>query len=197
MQKKRDGVPRKRLTTACYTELDEDLATLVYELGGGAALYALNKAPIMLPSRQTIAEARRELSLRITVGDVKVSDIMENIEVLIGTGDGNAGADSGPVLHSIVQDEIAGDGRLCYLEATDEIGGLCEHAASRLKTFKMGTDLSCAEEAVKAVRSGDIHVGKEFSVAAFARHSDKDYGAKPVLIFRLLGVTKSNRNLAF
>ncbi|KAK7001723.1 hypothetical protein R3P38DRAFT_2795761 [Favolaschia claudopus] len=144
-----------------YTEFDRELATLIYELGGGAALYALNKSPIMLPSRQTIAETRRELNLRITVGNVKVSDIMENIEVLFGDGDTT---DSGLVLHSLLQDEIAGDGRPCYLEDTDEIGGLCEHATNRLKTFKMGTDLSCAEEAVKAVRSGEIHVGKEFNI---------------------------------
>ncbi|KAJ7865464.1 hypothetical protein B0H14DRAFT_2280974, partial [Mycena olivaceomarginata] len=74
------------------------------------------------------------------------------------------------------QDEIAGEGRLCYLEETDEIAGLCEHASSWLKTFKMGDDLSCVEEAEKAIRA---HVGKEFGVAALARHAPDDYGAKP------------------
>ncbi|KAJ7799847.1 hypothetical protein B0H13DRAFT_1482102, partial [Mycena leptocephala] len=162
-----------------FTEFDRDLAILMYELGGGAALYALNKAPIMLPSRFTIAEARREQNLHITVGDIKVSDILENIEVLFS--DINTG-DSGPVLHTLSQDEIAGDGRLCYLDETDEIAGLCEHASARLKTFKMGDDLTSVEEAVKAVRAGDIHVGKEFSVAAFSRHAPDDYGAKPVLL---------------
>ncbi|KAJ6609772.1 hypothetical protein B0H10DRAFT_1689310, partial [Mycena sp. CBHHK59/15] len=77
------------------------------------------------------------------------------------------------------EDEIAADGRLCYLDETDEIGGLCEHATSRLKTFKMGTDLTCVEEAVKAIRAGDIHIGKEFSVAAFSRHAETNYSAKP------------------
>ncbi|KAK6971996.1 hypothetical protein R3P38DRAFT_2419542, partial [Favolaschia claudopus] len=33
-----------------YTALEMDLAILVYELGGGSALYALNKSPISLPS---------------------------------------------------------------------------------------------------------------------------------------------------
>jgi hypothetical protein len=74
---------------------------------------------------------------------------------------------------------VTGD-YLCYLEDTDEIGGLCEHATLQLKTFKIGDDLTCAEEAVKAVRAGDIHVRKEFSVAATARHAPDDYGAKPV-----------------
>jgi hypothetical protein len=62
-----------------YTEFEKDLAILIYELGGGAALYALNKAPIMLPSRHAIAEIRRNHSLRIAVGDVTVSALMENI----------------------------------------------------------------------------------------------------------------------
>ncbi|KAJ7471739.1 hypothetical protein FB451DRAFT_1036440, partial [Mycena latifolia] len=69
-----------------------------------------------------------------------------------------------------------------YLEDTDEIGGLCEHASSRLKTFEMGSDLTSIEDAVKAIQAGDIHVGKEFSVAAFSRHAPTDYGAKPVLL---------------
>ncbi|KAJ7479108.1 hypothetical protein FB451DRAFT_1131301 [Mycena latifolia] len=162
-----------------YTEFDVDLAILIYELGGGAALYALNKAPVMLPSRHTIADVRRQHSLRITVGDVKVTDILENIETLfndIEPGEYNR------VGHTLSQDEIAGDGRLCYLEDTDEIGGLCEHASSRLKTFKMGADLTSIEDTVKAIRAGDIHVGKEFSVAAFSRHAPTDYGAKPVLL---------------
>ncbi|KAJ7925363.1 hypothetical protein B0H13DRAFT_1600513, partial [Mycena leptocephala] len=140
---------------------------------------ALNKAPIMLLSRFTIAETRRELNLRITVGDVKVSDILANIETLFSGIDCE---DSGPVLHTLMQDEIAGDGRLCYLEDTDEIGGSCEHATPQLKTFKMGDDLTCAEEAVKAVRAGDIHVGKEFSVAAIARYAPDYYDAKPVVL---------------
>ncbi|KAJ7620027.1 hypothetical protein B0H17DRAFT_1340775 [Mycena rosella] len=162
-----------------YTEFDIDLAILIYELGGGAALYALNKAPVMLPSRHTIADVRRQHSLRITVGEVKVSDILENIEVLFN--DIEPG-EYDRVGHTLSQDEIAGDGRLCYLEDTDEIGGLCEHATSRLKTFKMGSDLTSIGDAVKAIRADEIHVGKEFSVAAFSRHAPTDYGAKPVLL---------------
>ncbi|KAJ7681305.1 hypothetical protein B0H17DRAFT_943220, partial [Mycena rosella] len=162
-----------------YTEFDKDLAILIYELGGGAALYALNKAPVMLPSRYTIADIRRQHNLRITVGDVKISDILENIETLFRDIDPG---EYGRVGHTLSQDEIAGDGRLCYLPETDEIGGLCEHATSRLKSFKMGSDLTSVEATVKAIRAGEIHVGKEFSVAAFSRHAPSNYSAKPVLL---------------
>ncbi|KAJ7787886.1 hypothetical protein B0H13DRAFT_1536094, partial [Mycena leptocephala] len=50
------------------------------------------------------------------------------------------------------QDEIAGDGRLCYLDHTNEIGGLCEHAVAELKTLKMGSNLTSIKAAVKAIR---------------------------------------------
>ncbi|KAK7005494.1 hypothetical protein R3P38DRAFT_3367443 [Favolaschia claudopus] len=86
------------------------------------------------------------------------------------------------VIHTISQDEIAGDGRPCYLVDSDEIGGLCEHASAELETVKMGTDLTAVTAAVRPVREGRVHVGKEFSVAAIARHAPTDYGAKPVLV---------------
>ncbi|KAK7025775.1 hypothetical protein R3P38DRAFT_2778574 [Favolaschia claudopus] len=164
-----------------YTSLaiDVDLATPIYELGGGAALHALNKAPISLLTRHTIAPTRQQLSLRITVGDVKLLDIMKNIEMLFKTV--NVG-ELGRVLITLSQDEVAGDGRPCYLDETDEIAGLCEHAHNELDSFKMGRDLTSVKAVVKAVRDGRVHVAKEFSVAAFARHSDSNYGAKPVLL---------------
>ncbi|KAJ7121698.1 hypothetical protein C8R44DRAFT_877079 [Mycena epipterygia] len=126
-----------------YTDFDRDLAILIYELGGGAALYALNKSPIMLPSRQTISAIRRNHSLRITVGDVKVSDVLENIEMLFRNVD------------------VAEQGRVCITLSQDEIAG---------------------DATVKAIREDRVHVGKEFSVAAFSRHAQSDYGAKPVLL---------------
>jgi hypothetical protein len=162
-----------------YTGLDKDLAVLIYELGGGAALYALNKAPISLPSRHTIADERRKISLRVTVGDIKLMEIMANIEMLFK--DINVGEHS-TVIHTLCQDEIASDGRLCYLDDTDEIAGLCEHANTELETLKMGNDLTAVQAVVKAIREGQVHVGKEFSVAAFAWHAATDYGAKPVLL---------------
>ncbi|KAJ7743351.1 hypothetical protein B0H16DRAFT_1561498 [Mycena metata] len=162
-----------------YTDFEKDLAILIYELGGGAALYALNKAPIMLPSRHAIADIRRSHSLRITVGDVEILEIMENIEMLFRN---TPVGEQGRVLITLSQDEVAGDGRLCYLPDTDEIGGLCEHAMAELESLKMGSDLTSVKAAAKAIREDRVHVGKEFSVAAFARQAESDYGAKPALL---------------
>ncbi|KAK7033867.1 hypothetical protein R3P38DRAFT_3500041 [Favolaschia claudopus] len=163
-----------------YTAFDKDLAILIYELGGGGALHALNKAPSMLPSRHTIANIRRKHRLRISVGEVTISSILENIEILF-KDDIEVGAHQ-RVGITLSQDEIAGDGRACYLPETDEIGGLCEHTISELDTHKVGCDLESIKAASRAVREGRVHVGKEFSVAAFSRHAESDYGAKPVLL---------------
>ncbi|KAJ7185989.1 hypothetical protein C8R46DRAFT_1025909 [Mycena filopes] len=92
-----------------------------------------------------------------TLGDVKISDLMENIEMLF-------------------RDTPVGE------QETDEISGLCEHATAELETLKMGSDLASVKAPVKAVRKDRVHVGKEFSVASFARHAQADYGAKPVLL---------------
>lgn len=126
-----------------------------------------------------IAPSRRALSLRPTVGKVKMHNVLENIETLFKDVEGD---EFTKVCHTLCQDEIAGDGRLCYLEKTDEIGGLCEHTITELETQKMGSDLTSIQAAVKAIRTDRVHIGKEFSVAAIARHSGTDYGAKPVLI---------------
>ncbi|KAK7026943.1 hypothetical protein R3P38DRAFT_3524460 [Favolaschia claudopus] len=163
-----------------YTDFDKDLAILIYELGGGGALHALNKAPSMLPGRHTIANIRWQHRLRISVGEVTISSILENIEILFK--DDIEVGEIQRVGITLSQDEIAGDGRPCYLPETDEIGGLCEHAISELDTHKVGCDLESIKAAARAVREGRVHVGKEFSVAAFSRHAESDYGAKPVLL---------------
>ncbi|KAK7016016.1 hypothetical protein R3P38DRAFT_2786407 [Favolaschia claudopus] len=162
-----------------YTDLDKDLAILAYEYGGDALLHALHRSPFAFPTRWTIADLCRSTSLSITVGPVKMMDLLRNIEILFK----DVSVDKeGRILHTLSQDEIAGDGRPCYLDGTDEIAGLCEHANTELDTLKMGSDLNAVHAAAKAAREGRVHVGKEFSVAAISRHSARDYGAKPVLI---------------
>jgi hypothetical protein len=37
-----------------YSDLELDLATTIYELGGGAALHALHNSPFAFPSRNTL-----------------------------------------------------------------------------------------------------------------------------------------------
>ena len=161
-----------------YSDLELDLATTIYELGGGAALHALHNSPFAFPSRNTLADRRKEFQLRISVDGVKMADIMSNIEIMfkdIRPGHKKVGM-------TLSMDEVASDGRPCYLSATDEIAGLCEHAASELPSCKMGKNLDVMRAVHRAVREGTVHIGKEVFVAALARNDNTDYGAKPILL---------------
>ena len=75
-------------------------------------------------------------------------------------------------------------GRPCYLPETDELDGLCEHAATEVPSVKMGKDLTASllSTFIQAVRDGKVHVAKGIFVAALARNDETDYGAKPVLL---------------
>ena len=162
-----------------YSDLELDLATAIYELGGGAALHALHKSPFAFPSRASIIDRRKDFQLRVTVGEVKMSDILANLETMfkdVDPGDRKVGM-------TLSMDEIACDSRLCYLALTDDIAGLCEHAVSNgLASAKMGANLDVMRTVQQAVRDGRVHVGKEILVVAMARNDELDYGAKPFIV---------------
>jgi hypothetical protein len=65
-----------------YLDLELDLAKMIYEFGGGAALHALHNSPFAFPSRSTIIERRQDFKLCITIGAVKMSDFLDNIETI-------------------------------------------------------------------------------------------------------------------
>ncbi|TFK16713.1 hypothetical protein FA15DRAFT_606525, partial [Coprinopsis marcescibilis] len=125
--------------------------------------------------QQTLTERRSEYKLQISVGDIQMSDLLYNIEVLFKN------VPESQVGITLCLDEVASDGRLCWIPGTDQIVGVCEHA-SHLETTRMGNDLSVVCTITDAVRHGTVHLGHEILVAAFARNAEEDYGAKPVLI---------------
>jgi len=160
-----------------YSELELDLATAIYELGGGAALHALHNSPFAFPSRTTLLDRRCDFRLQISVGSIMMVDLLANIEMMfkdIKPGHKKVGI-------TLSMDEVASDGRLCYLTETDDIAGLCEHA-SELLSVKMGNNLDVVRNIARAVKEGLVHIGQEVFVAAFARNDETDYGAKPVLL---------------
>ena len=79
-------------------------------------------------------------------------------------------------------DEVASDGRLCYLTATDEIMGLCECATEELNLVKTGKDLCVARAIRQAIQDRKVHVEQDIFVAAFAWNDKTDYRARPVLL---------------
>lgn len=160
-----------------YSSYEKNLAILMYEIGGGAALYALNHSMVSLPSRQTIAPMRKEFSLRISVAGLRITDIMENIRsVFEGYAPG-----AGKCLVNLCQDEIACESRPRWLAGTDTLYGLCEHAKS-LGDLRLGNDMTTLKRAAKAVKAGDVHIAHEVSVASFSLYHDTYYDAHPVLM---------------
>ncbi|THH31260.1 hypothetical protein EUX98_g2906 [Antrodiella citrinella] len=159
-----------------FREWELDLATTIYELGGGAALHALHNSPYAFPARTTILAQRQNLLPRISTGDIRMTDLLHNIKIMFeGTKPSRNGV-------TLMMDEVACDSRLCYLAEVDDIAGLCEHVSSKLKSVKMGNNLDVIHGIAAAVRKGEIHVGQEVFVAAIARNDETDYGAKPILL---------------
>lgn len=162
-----------------YSDYEKDLAVLVYELGGGAALYALNHSDLSLPSRFTIGPIRREFSLKVSKAGIRMTDLLENIRICFE----NYAPNVGKCGVNLSQDEIScGEGRVRWDPNTDQVLGLCEHA-SDLGSLKLGGDLKVLNKIVEAVRvTKDVHIGHEASVATFSLYDDKYYGARPALI---------------
>jgi hypothetical protein len=145
--------------------MELELATVIYELGGSAALYALQKSVFAFPSRTVINHhLRQEYKLRITTGEPRMFDLLENIEIMFK----ETRPDHFRCGITLSMDEIACDARLCYLAETDNIAGLCEHSAA-LGSLKMGENLDVSHALCKAIKEGRVHIGQEVFVAAFAR----------------------------
>jgi hypothetical protein len=102
-----------------YSDLELDLAVVVYELGGDAALHALHNSPFGFPCRNTLSQRRSEYKLRISVGSVRMDDLLHNIEVMFKNLEPRR-----QVGITLCLDEVASDGRLCWIPATDDIAGI-------------------------------------------------------------------------
>src|ERR1700733_8967322 len=93
-----------------YSDLEYNLATVVYELGGAHCLTALQKSPFALPSRNALFERRQEYRLKITAGKPRMRGLLENIEIVFK----NVRPVHKPCGITLSMDEVASDGRLCY-----------------------------------------------------------------------------------
>lgn len=92
----KDGWGTKELLTQCrlaaegkyvaenYSQYEINLSILLYELGGGGAVYAMNHSIFALPSRNTIQLYRRQHKLAPSVNGLRFTDISSNISALFG-----------------------------------------------------------------------------------------------------------------
>ncbi|KAJ6629990.1 hypothetical protein B0H10DRAFT_2160337 [Mycena sp. CBHHK59/15] len=183
-----------KYTARNYTQYEIDLAILLFELGGGGAIYAMNHSIFALPSRNTIQPYRREANLMPSTNGVRVAEIAGNISALFGpwqshNGETSVGApvdgpSGAPAIfgHTLSFDEIATERKIDYMPETDEMGGFCLEHLPALDTIKVGKDTQTVEAAVAAVREGKIHISHETSVGAISCLSETGYGARPVFM---------------
>ncbi|KAJ7022129.1 hypothetical protein C8F04DRAFT_1402565 [Mycena alexandri] len=175
-----------KYTARNYTLYEIYLAILIYELGGGGALHALNHSIFALPSRNTIQPYRSQSKLMPSVNGVRGVEISSNISALFGPRSKreNDTEKASPMIygHTLSFDEVATDRRIDYMDETDDMAGLCLEHLPALKTVKVGTDTTTVEAAVTAVRNGDVHISHETSVGAISRLSETGYGARPVFM---------------
>ncbi|TRM59533.1 hypothetical protein BD626DRAFT_633076 [Schizophyllum amplum] len=164
-----------------YTRNDIDIGMTLYEFGGAGAVHAAHNSHLALPALKTLRKYRQDFTLHASTeqSDI-IGDAGDNIEVQFAPRD-----DAPPrvrVGHSLAVDEMAGDGRVCYICKKDAIGGLCREHSGNLSSVRVGDDLANSMEAAEAVKQGKVHIGKEFTCAAILPHSRTNYGARPIII---------------
>ncbi|KAJ7232378.1 hypothetical protein C8J57DRAFT_1579011 [Mycena rebaudengoi] len=179
-----------KYTARNYTQYDIDLAILLYELGGGGAVYAMNHSIFALPSRNTIQPYRQQHNLMPSVSGLKLADISSNISALFGSRTRRDAKTSDTLVeeppticgHTLSFDELATERKIDYMTETDEMGGFCLEHVSVLETVKVREDTRAVEAAVTAVKDGKVHISHETCVGAISRLSETGYGAKPVFM---------------
>ncbi|KAL1742877.1 hypothetical protein HDZ31DRAFT_65580 [Schizophyllum fasciatum] len=189
-----DGLPGtlRRLEAAAsgqytprgYSADDIDLGVVLYELGGKGSVYAANHSHLATPAIQTIERHRRPFYIRVSVGEPMVREVKANIATTapLRQSDADIARSLRRMGFSLGLDELTSDGRPVYLPRTDQIGGTCREHSRRLSTLTIGDDIQVIKSAAEAVRNGEVHIGKEFTIAAICPHSRTHYGAQPILL---------------
>ncbi|KAJ7475336.1 hypothetical protein B0H11DRAFT_1727862 [Mycena galericulata] len=170
---------RGEYTPENFTHYDIDIAILLYELGGGAAVYAMNHSIFALPSLNTLQPYRRQhrpnhvLTMSISLRFPKI------LPPCLGYMTRRA-----PIKicgHTLMFDELATERRIDYMSTTDQMAGFCLENVDALQTLAVGKDTQTVEAPVTAVKEGKVHIAHETTVEFF-RHSRQDYGANPEFI---------------
>ncbi|KAJ7444422.1 hypothetical protein B0H11DRAFT_2250104 [Mycena galericulata] len=159
---------RGEYTPENFTQYEIDLAILLYEVGGGSAVYAMNHSIFALPSLNTLQPYRRQHRPKPCLDHVDVLTISENISTMFGPHEEKGGKSREVPIkicgHTLMFDELATERRIDYMSTTDQMAGFCLEHVDALPTLLVGKDTQTVEAAVTAVKEG------------------KDYGAKPVFI---------------
>jgi hypothetical protein len=177
---------RGEYTPQCYTQYEIDLSILLYELGGGSAVYAMNHSIFALPSLYVLQPYRRQHRPKPCLDHIDVLTISENIMTMFGAHEEKGGKSREATIktcgHTLMFDELATERKVDYMPSTDQMAGFCLEHVDALQTLTVGKDTQTVEEAVTAVKEGRVHIAHETTVGAIAHLSRRNYGAKPVFM---------------
>lgn len=145
-----------------------DISTLIYRIGGRPLLYAMNHV-LGLPSLRTLQNHLSFIRVMPTVGDITHVEVDHNVqEVLVKPLIGSSG-DMVPLRGaSLLIDEIALEEAACYFRHSNMVGGLCwKHSRNFMRDLVLRTYHSAVDLA-KRLATGDLHLGKEMTVASIS-----------------------------
>ncbi|EIM85735.1 uncharacterized protein STEHIDRAFT_25295, partial [Stereum hirsutum FP-91666 SS1] len=155
-----------------------DISTLIYRIGGRSLLYQMNHA-LGLPSLRTLQHHLSFICIMPTVGNITRHTIDHNLlEVLVKPLTSIAG-----VLHhhgaSLLIDEVAIEEAACHFRQFNKVGGLCwKHSGMVdlvLHTYHSAVNIA------KQLAKGELHLGKEMTVASISFFGSGDSRTYPIL----------------
>ncbi|KIJ59298.1 hypothetical protein HYDPIDRAFT_60297, partial [Hydnomerulius pinastri MD-312] len=138
-----------------------DLAMLVYRLGGGNLLYALNQR-LALPSLRTLRNKMSFVKIAPTVGRISSESVKQNIQDVVLAPRLQTGVTTRCGV-SILIDETALEEAAVYLNQSNCVGGLCWNHSHLIDPVLH--NYQSALNIADALKSGKVHLGKEMTVA--------------------------------
>ncbi|KAI6008633.1 hypothetical protein PISMIDRAFT_690710 [Pisolithus microcarpus 441] len=153
-----------------YNQDELDLALLIYRVGGGNLLSALNQR-LCLPTTRTLRPST--VKVTPTIGPISCASIAKNIQTVAIEPRLTAGLTALRGV-SLLTDEISLEEAATYHPAENGVGGYCWKHAGNIYPFL--DNYESAEQLATKLSAGDVHLGKEMTVVvAHCFTEDKTY----------------------
>ncbi|KIK91424.1 hypothetical protein PAXRUDRAFT_34947 [Paxillus rubicundulus Ve08.2h10] len=136
-----------------------DLALLIYHLGGANLLYALNQR-LHIPSLRTLCNKTCFVKLTPTISHITVNTIKENLQTIMLATRMNTGSTVTRCRGvSLMIDETAQEEAAVFMPKSNSVAGLCwthSHGVNTsLNTYQAALNI------VSTLKEGSVHLGKE------------------------------------
>ncbi|KIJ12467.1 hypothetical protein PAXINDRAFT_14668 [Paxillus involutus ATCC 200175] len=138
-----------------------DLALLIYRLGGANLLYALNQR-LHIPSLRTLRKKMSFIKIAPTIGRISIDTVQKNIHNIIIVPFEHAARTTRRGV-SLLIDETAAEEAAVYMPQSNSVGGLCWTHSHRVDPVLRTYD--SALRITNALKAETVHLGKEVTVA--------------------------------